>query len=203
MKKMLILALVLWAALTQAQEYQKIQAAFTESYAHEKEGDYKKAIDDLKAVYRDDSFPINIRLGWLSYMSGFFTESMAYYQKSINLKPLALDARFGFVYPASAMGKWEQVRKQYVDILDIDPQNTTANYRLGSIYYGNGEYETALKHFEKVVNLYPFDYDALVMYAWTHLQLGKYREAGVLFKQALMNQPDGQSAKEGLEALKN
>ena len=201
MKKTIILVLLLCTGGLQGQDYKKIQYAFSESYTHEKEGDYKKAIDDLKAVYSEDSFPLNIRLGWLSYMGGFFTESLAYYQRSINLKPLALDARFGYVYPASAMGKWEQVKKQYTEILEIDPQNTTANYRLGSIHYGNGDYETALKHFEKVVNLYPFDYDALVMYGWTNFQLGKFREAEVLFNQALMNQPEGQSAKEGLEAL--
>ena len=203
MKKLVLFPLAMFIALMlPAQDYQKIQDAFAESYTHEKEGDYKKAIDDLKAVYNEDSFPLNIRLGWLSYMGGFFTESIAYYQRAINLKPLALDAKFGYVYPTSAMGNWDQVKKQYRDILEIDPQNTLANYRLGSIYYGNGEYETALKHFEKVVNLYPFDYDALVMYGWTQLQLGKFREAEVLFNQALMNQPSGQSAKEGLEALK-
>jgi tetratricopeptide (TPR) repeat protein len=202
MKKLVFFfCFTLITAILSGQDYETVRNAFAQSYAHEKEGEYKKAIDDLKAVYSEDSFPINIRLGWLSYMGGFFTESIAYYQKSINLKPLALDAKFGFVYPTSAMGNWESVKKQYKDILAIDPQNTIANYRMGSIHYGNEEYETALKYFEKVVNLYPFDYDALVMYAWTHLQLGKYREAEVLFNQALMNQPDGQSAQEGLEAL--
>jgi tetratricopeptide (TPR) repeat protein len=186
----------------EAQDYQKIREAFSQSYTYEKEGDYDKAIETLKAVYSEDSFPINLRLGWLSYMSGFFNESMAYYQKSISIKPLALDAKYGYVYPASAIGNWEQVKKQYHDILAIDPQNTIANYRMGSISYGNGDYEAALKYFEKVVNLYPFDYDSLVMLAWTHFQLGKLREAEVLFNQALMNQPDGQSAMEGLEVLK-
>jgi len=203
MKKLVfVMYFALTAGLLAGQDYEEVRNAFAQSYAHEKEGEYKQAIDDLKAVYQEDSFPINIRLGWLSYMGGFFTESIAYYQKSINLKPLALDAKFGYVYPTSAMGNWDQVKKQYRDILAIDPQNTLANYRIGSIYYGNGDYETALKHFEKVVNLYPFDYDALVMYAWTHLQLGKYREAEVLFNQALMNQPQGQSALEGLKAVK-
>ncbi len=203
MKKLVFLfCFALSTAFLIGQDYEAVRNAFAQSYAHEKEGEYKKAIDDLKAVYSEDSFPINIRLGWLSYMGGFFTESIAYYQKSINLRPLALDAKFGYVYPTSAMGNWDQVKKQYRDILAIDPQNTLANYRMGSIYYGNGAYEDALKHFEKVVNLYPFDYDALVMYAWTHLQLGKLREAEVLFNQALMNQPEGQSALEGLKALK-
>jgi len=188
--------------MLQGQDYQKIQEAFSQSYALEQEGEYKKAIDNLKAIYSEDSYPINLRLGWLSYMGGFFTESIAYYQKSIVLKPLALDAKFGYIYPTSAMGNWEQVKKQYNDILEIDPQNTLANYRMGSIYYGNEDYASALKYFEKIVNLYPFDYDALVMYGWTQYRLGKYREAEVLFNQALMNQPDGQSAKEGLEAIR-
>ena len=56
-------------------------------------------------------------------------------------------------------------------------------------------------YFEKVVNLYPFDYDALVMYAWTNYQLKKYREAKVLFNKALMNTPTGVSALEGLGLL--
>ncbi|MEZ5148221.1 MAG: hypothetical protein R2759_14455 [Bacteroidales bacterium] len=77
-------------------------------------------------------------------MAGYFTESLAYYQRCIDLKPLSLEAKFGYVYPASAIGNWEQVKKQYNDILAIDPQNTTANYRLGSIYYGNEDYTTAL-----------------------------------------------------------
>lgn len=204
MKKIVLIVLLAGVGLfISGQDYEAIHEAFEKSYTAEKDGDYRKATDYLKAVYDESSFPINIRLGWLSYMNGMFTESLAYYQRAINLKPLALDAKFGYVYPASSMGNWEAVKKQYSDILTIDPQNTVANYRMGSIHYGNEEYETALKYFEKVVNLYPFDYDALVMYAWTHLQLGKYREAEVLFNQALMNQPDGQSAQEGLEALED
>lgn len=203
MKKIvLLIGVSLLSGVLYAQDYQKTRDAFSSSYTYEKEGDYKKAIEVLKSVYDENSFPINIRLGWLSYMGGFFTESIAYYQKSINLKPLALDAKFGYIYPTSAMGDWEKVKKQYLDILEIDPQNTLANYRMGSIKYGNGDYEAALKYFEKVVNLYPFDYDALVMYAWTQYQLGKFREAEVLFNQALMNQPEGQSALEGLKAIK-
>jgi hypothetical protein len=50
-----------------------------------------------------------------------------------------------------------------------------------------------------VVNLYPFDYDGLVMYAWTNFQLKKYREAKVLFNKALMNTPTGSSAMEGIK----
>jgi len=184
-----------------AQNYEAIQNAFNESYNYEYNGQYSKAIESLKSVYLEDSYEINLRLGWLNYMGGFFTESLAFYQKAIDLKPLSIEAKLGYVYPASALGNWEQVKTQYNEILKIDPQNTTANYRLGSIYYGNEEYTTALKYFEKVVNLYPFDYSSLLMYAWTNLKLGKTREAKVLFNKVLMNKPGDESATDGLNLI--
>ena len=185
-----------------AQDHDKTLEAFSNSYTFETEGEYSKAIDVLKQVYSEDSYALNLRLGWLNYMGGFFTDALAYYQKCMELKPLSLEAKFGYIYPASALGNWEQVKKQYNDILEIDPQNTLANYRLGSIYYGNEDYNTAIKYFEKVVNLYPFDYDGLLMYGWTNYYLGKFREAEVLFKQAMLNRPYDKSATEGLEKIK-
>lgn len=185
-----------------AQDYKTVQDAFEKSYLYEYSGDYSKAIDGLKEVYSEETYEINLRLGWLTYMAGFFTESTAYYQKAIDLKPLSIEAKFGYVYPASALGNWEQVKKQYNEILKIDDQNTLANYRMGSIYYGNEDYTSALKYFEKLVNLYPFDYDGLVMYAWTNLKLGKFREAQVLFNKVLMNKPNDESALQGLNLIK-
>jgi len=185
-----------------SQDYKPIQEVFEKSYFLEYSGEYQKAIDLLKSVYSEESYEINLRLGWLTYMAGFFTESTAYYQKAMELKPLSIEAKLGYVYPASALGNWEQVKKQYSDILTIDPQNSLTNYRMGSIYYGNEDYTTALKYFEKVVNLYPFDHDALLMYGWTNLKLGKFREAEVLFQKVIMNKPNDESAKEGLGMIK-
>lgn len=204
LKKFVVIAFFCAGAFSQliAQDYKAIQTAFEKSYFYEYSGEYQKAIDLLKEFYSEDFYEVNLRLGWLSYMAGFFTESVAYYQKAIELKPLSIEAKMGFVYPASALGNWEQVKKQYNDILAIDPQNTTANYRMGSIYYGNEDYTSALKYFEKVVNLYPFDHDALLMFAWTNLKLGKLREAEVLFQKVIMNKPNDESALEGLKMIK-
>ncbi len=200
--KIVVVLFVLIINGVNAQDHEDIQKAFSQSYTYETEGEYSKAIDVLKQIYSEESYALNLRLGWLAYMGGFFTDALAYYQKCIDLKPLSLEAKFGYIYPASALGNWEQVKKQYTDILEIDPQNTLANYRLGSIYYGNEEYSTALKYFEKVVNLYPFDYDGLLMYGWTNYHLGKFREAEVLFKQALLYRPNDKSATEGLDKIK-
>ncbi|MCX6280321.1 MAG: tetratricopeptide repeat protein [Bacteroidetes bacterium] len=179
-----------------------LHAAFAKSQEYEGRGNFTEAIATMKKIYQEDSYEINLRLGWVSYLGGSFTESAAYYQKAIKLKPYAIEPKLGYIYPASALGNWEQVIAQYNDILSIDPQNTTANYRMGAIYYGRKDYGKAEKYLEKVINLYPFDYDGMVLYAWTNFQLGKLREAQVLFNKVLLNKPKDASALEGLSLIK-
>ena len=182
--------------------FKPIEDAFASSYLLQDKANYTGAIAALKAVYDENSYEINVRLGWLNYLGGFFTESAAYYQKAIKLKPYAIEPKLGFVYPAAALGNWDQVIAQYNEILKIDSQNTTANYRLGSIYYGKLDYASAEKYLEKVVNLYPFDYDSNILYEWTNLKLGKNREAQVLFHKVLMMRPNDTSALEGMGLIK-
>ena len=194
--------LMILPILTSAQDFIATRDAFQDSYIQEATGDFTSAINSLKSVYDEKSYEVNIRLGWLSYQAGLFTESVAYYSKSIELMPYAIEPRFGIVYPGAAMGNWSMVISQYEKILEICPNNSIAMHRLGLIYYGREDYESARKNFDKVVNLFPFDYDGLSMLAWSHFQLKNFREAKVLFQKALLHTPTGSSALEGLELLK-
>jgi tetratricopeptide (TPR) repeat protein len=156
----------------------------------------------MKTIYKADSYIINIRLGWLYYLAKQYTESIKYYDKSIALKPYAIEARFGAVKPLSAIESWDKVKTHYLEILKIDPQNTIANYWLGVIYYNRKDYVSAIKLFEKVVNLYPLDYDSVIMLAWSKLNTGKSADARVLFNQALILRPNDSSALSGLKLIK-
>lgn len=187
---------------SKGQNVSEIINAFQESYIYEASGNYQKAINVLKKVYDEKSYEINLRLGWLTYQSGLFTESLAFYNNAISQMPMSIEARYGYAYPASALGNWDQVIRQYEKILEITPNNTITNHRLGLIYYGREEYDKAYRYFEKVVNIYPFDYDGLIMLAWTNYKLNRTREAKVLFQKALMHTPGGASALEGLDLLK-
>ena len=203
LKKSFIAGIILMILpiMASAQDFKAIRDAFQESYIQEVTGDFSSAINSLKSVYDEKSYEINIRLGWLSYQAGLFTESVAYYSKAIDLMPYAIEPRFGIVYPGAAMGNWSMVLAQYEKILEICPNNSVAMHRLGLIYYGRKDYESARKHFDKVVNLFPFDYDGLSMLAWSHFQLKNFREAKILFQKALLHTPTGSSALEGLELL--
>ena len=204
LKRNLIAAVILLcsASFSQAQEFVRLRDAFQKSYIQEATGEYLGAIASLKDVYDENSYEINLRLGWLTYLSGNFTESKAYYNKSVSLMPYSVESRLGLVYPLAALGNWTEVIAQYEKILGITPNYSIVLHRLGLIYYGKGDFETAKKYFEKVVNLFPFDYDALTMLAWSHLKLNNIREAKVLFQKALLNTPNGSSAVEGLDLLK-
>lgn len=196
-----LLIILLAATISNAQD-NSLESAFSQSYTAEYNGNYTKAIKYLKDKYDENSYEINLRLGWLSYSAAQHTEALVYYQKAIALMPLSIEARLGYVYPASALNNWTQVIKTYNDILKIDSKNVTANYRLGLIYYNKKNYKTAYTYLAKNVNMYPFDYDNLVLYAWTNYQLGKLREAKVLFNKVLLNKPNDASSKEGLGLIK-
>jgi len=199
---LIIILLQLIAFLCPAQDYELMETAFKKSYEYEKNGEYTKAVTELKNVYREDSYELNVRLGWLLYLAGSFSESSEYYHKASDLKPYSVEARLGYALPVSSMGNWTVVKAEYFKILEIDPMNTVVNYRLGLIFFNAKDYQTALKYFETVVNLFPFDYDSVIMYAWTNFYLGKLREAKVLFQKALLMKPGDDSANEGLDLVK-
>ncbi len=178
------------------------QKAFSASYIAEGKYNYPEAITAINNVYVEQSYEMNLRLGWLYYLSKNYTSSMKYYDKAITLKPYAIEAKFGLIKPLAALESWDKVIKQYEAILSIDPQNTTANYYLGYAFYTRKQYDAAIKNFEKVVNLYPFDYDNSLMLAWSYLRLGKHNEAKLLFNKVLLMSPNDASALEGLAAIK-
>ncbi len=190
------------ASLSMSQSQSVIQSAYSKSYESEQAGSYTTAINELKPIYKADDYTVNIRLGWLSYLAKQYTTAIRYYNIAIALKPYAIEARFGCVKPLSAIESWEKVKENYLKILEIDPQNTVANYWLGVMYYNAKDYVSGLKLFEKVVNLYPLDYDSTIMLAWCKLNLSKQIDARILFNQALIIRPNDSSALTGLKLLK-
>ena len=194
-----LLVLISFSAFSQSME--TLQSVFAKSYEAENAKNYANAISQLKAGYDPGNYVINIRLGWLNYLAKQYTESIGYYEKAIALKPYAIEARWGCVKPLSALEDWERVKKQYVEILTIDPQNTVANYWLGVIIYNRKDYIGAAKLFEKIVSLFPLDYDSVIMLAWSKLYSSKPSEAKVLFHQALIIRPNDSSALSGLKQI--
>ena len=196
-----IFLLVVNAAFAQTNQA-TLEAAFSKSYVFEKNSDFSASMDALKKVYDESSYEMNLRLGWLNYNAGLFDESVIFYSRAQKLKPYSEEARFGLILPLAALGKWNDVIKTYDEILTVSPNNTVALYRLGLVYYGRKDYNKANTLFKKVVDLYPFGYDGLLMLGWTSYFLGNSNQAKVLFNKVNLYNPGDKSANEGLGLIK-
>ena len=197
-----LLSIMLFLPLFCFSQVEQNIKAFSESYALEAVGNFAKGIEEIESIYDENSYEINLRLGWLYYNLGNYFESKNKYQKAVELMPYSIEAKLGLVLPVSAMGNWNDVIKTYEKVLEIDPQNTLVNYRMGAIHYERKEYEKALSYCEKTVNLYPFDYDSVVLLGWINYQMGNLREAKVLFQKSMLIKPRNQSAEYGLSLIK-
>jgi len=185
-----------------AQDYVLWQSAFEQSYEFEKNEQYVKALEILEDQYKADSYDFNIRFGWLYYLAGDYPKSKQYYKNAMELLPYSLEARFGFVLPLAGLGEWNNIIKNYEQMLKLDPKNTIVNYRLGAIYYERKDFQKSYNYLEEVINLYPNDYDSNILFAWTNFQMGKLKEAKILFNKVLLIKPDDSSAQDGLKLIK-
>lgn len=203
MKRYKLYSIVLLVLCLKGNAQTSLSSAFARSYGAEARMNYPEAISALRENYDRSSYEINLRLGWLYYKAAMHKESIAYYRIAASLMPYAIEAKFGCAYPYAAMGNTAELAALYDQILVIDPQNMAALYQRGMIHYNKKEYTVAFKCFEKMANLYPFEHDGLLMYAWTNLRLGKTKEALVLFNKVLLISPSDKSALEGLQLMNN
>lgn len=202
-QKIALFLLIFIAISVKAQNTQEtLEKAFAKSYELEKAGDFSAAADAIKKVFDEESYEMNLRLGWLNYNAGLFDESVIFYTNAQKLKPYSEEARFGLILPKAALGNWNDVIALYQQILELSPNNSVALYRLGLVYYGQKKYSKAEPLFKKVVDLYPFGYDGLLMLGWTSYFMGNYNQAKVLFNKVKLYSPNDKSANEGLNLIK-
>lgn len=201
MKSVIVLVIGIISLNLNAQNKELI-GAFSQSYDYEAIQKYDAAIASLNTVYTAGSYEINLRLGWLYYMAGKNKESLAYYQKAAALMPAATEPKWALINPLTKMENWVEIEKTYFAILKLDPKNSTANYNLALIYYYRKDYFSAKKYFDVSLNLAPFNYNSLLMSAWTNYFLGNKNEASILFNKTLLYSPNDKSALEGLSMIK-
>ncbi len=185
-----------------SQTPEQLQTAFKTSYTFEKSKEYAKAITEILDVYDEKSYVVNLRLGWLYYVYKSYAQSSTYYGKAFKIMPYSVEALLGYSKAQYYYGNWENAITGFTSILKIDEKNYISNYWLGVIYYKKTDYKTAYFYLETAANMYPFDYDITLLFAWTHFQLGLLPQAKILFNKVLLIKPGDISAIEGLSLIK-
>jgi tetratricopeptide (TPR) repeat protein len=179
--------------------------AFHESLKLETAQEYKKGLQALEAIYKDnkDDYLVNLRLGWLSYLAKNYDASKNYYNAAYDIsKSKSVEALLGRTYPLSALNDWDGVAASYNAVLKLDPMNYTANLRLGQIYLNRGAYADAKNFLEKAYTNFPGSYEPNLSLGWTYFYLGDKKKAESLLTSALMLSPGDTLALKGLKLVK-
>lgn len=197
MKKIAFISLLLFTVNSFAQDSNTaIQNAFSKSYEYEYTYNYDDAIKVLQTITSNSLYEANLRLGWLYYLKGEHTQSVAYYKKAIASNPASIEARLGIANPLSYLGNWDEITAQYETILKTDAKNYTANYRLALIHYNSKKSTKAIIYINTISILYPFDYDVNLLAAKINIVLGNITPAKNALNKCLLYNP---SATEALE----
>jgi tetratricopeptide (TPR) repeat protein len=201
LKKIIVLVFAAFTLQTYAQE-SIVFNAFGVSYDFEASYKYTDAIVALQKVYDPQSYEMNLRIAWLCYQSGQYAESVSYNQKAIALMPAATEPLWAIINPLFKLEKWSELEKTYRAILKIDSKNALAHYRMGQVYYYRKDYLTAKNYFDVALNQYPFNYDYMLLSAWTNYYLNNKKEARILFNKVLLYKPNDSAALDGLSLIK-
>lgn len=180
-------------------------SAFNKSINLALKQNYTQAANELLNIYKNYSndYLINLRLGYLYYLQYKYDESIKYYKKAVELAPQnSIEPLLGLTLPFAAKENWNEVEKIYLNILNIDLNNYTANLRLGQIYFNRKDYSKSEKYLTKVYNYYPSDYEANLYLGWTYFYLNRKSDAKKHFIYTLMVSENDKSAMEGLRLVK-
>jgi tetratricopeptide (TPR) repeat protein len=92
-------------------------------------------------------------------------------------------------------GKYEAAAKQFMKVLDINPNDDVAHDNLGSAFRGMGKTKEAIEEFEKAKSINPENETTHNNLGAAHYDLGQFDDAVVEFKEALRINPKNDFAR--------
>jgi len=169
------------------------------SYALESSQDYAGALKALDAVVGEvPAYVITLRRGWLEYLQGDTTASIAAYDQAIEAAPAAIEPRIGRTLPLMAARRWSDVEAACRDVLHRAPGEPTAQARLAWALFNEGRYHDATAAYRTALTAWPSDPDLTAGLAWSLCRDGHRPQSLPLFRQALALDPTNTPATTGL-----
>ena len=181
----------------------EIRDTYHKSYRYEKAQNYADAIKALSPVI--DAYPtaytVNLRLGWLNYLTGGFATARKHYETAIKTAPDSIEAKLGHTLPLMAQEKWDDAAVVARQVLRIDPSNYLANLRLTYVLRLQKKFDAAEQILNGMLVLYPTDISLLTEFALIKLAKDNKPEAKRIFNDILTLDPENVTAKAQLSKL--
>ena len=164
---------------------------WADSYYLESQGKYDAAAKVLQSELAKrpaDEFVV-LRVAWLKYLAGNYSQAASDYQHALNLNPKSLDARLGLILPMLAQKRWREAGQLAGQVLEIAPWNYYAHVRLMSAEEGQEKWGVLAQHAKEVSIRYPSDATVLVYLARAEAKQGNKAEAQAAYRKVLQRIP--------------
>lgn len=197
----LIGGVAVWLSVAQAVSARGLNAnavrgAYARALRYERARQYKDAVRALAAVEdaRPDDYSVNLRLGWLYYLSKNYDDSRRRYERAIKALPNSIEAKLGYLLPLLATGRYDQAEAVARQVTRVDRHNYYANVRLAFALRMQRKYEQDERVIRRMVPLYPSDALVLTEFGLVRMAKGETTQARRVFSYVLTLHPQNPTA---------
>lgn len=143
-------------------------------------GNYPKAIESYKKAIEKDSTNEEAKssLAKIYIKMGKYDLAIKYLEDLIKSKnpQIKTDAKLDLGWVYLKQGKHSEAEKMFLGVLESDPGNWLANFKLGFVYYEKKDYEKAVEYYLKALSGVPSLSKSQVYY---NLGLAYYKEGDI------------------------
>ena len=176
--------------------YKESQKAYYESYNFERNQNYKEAVKAMSPILdaAPNSYPVNLRLGWLNYLNKNYANSVYHYKKSISCAPNSIEAKLGCCYPLMAQNRYDEVETLCYRIIQTDHHNYYGNLNLAFVLRMQKKFKQAKNIAVEILESYPTDTKFLTELALNTYALGEKEKANSIFRKIIILEPSNTTA---------
>jgi tetratricopeptide (TPR) repeat protein len=200
----------------------EIQASFDEGMNLLETGDYEDALKVFEKLLKEgESAEVYYNIGYIKTAKGEYREAIEAFRKATQLDRLFAKAYEGMGRAYKALGRTKeaeaclnQAAEIYLssekeedaegvlnEILEVNPDTINVYNTLGVLYRKKGEFQTAMKQYEKALKIHPDEPNIHYNIGRLHVDMQNLEAAKFHFKKALMYDPGFGEAREVLDAI--
>jgi len=200
----------------------ELQNSFDEAVNLLETEDYEDALKVFERLLKEgESAEVYYNIGYIKTAKGEYGEAIEAFRKATQLDRLFAKAYEGMGRAYKALGRAEeaeaclnQAAQIYLssekeedaedvlnEILAVNPDTVNVYNTLGVLYRKKGDFQTAMKHYEKALKIHPDEPNIHYNLGRLHVDMKNLEAAKFHFKKALTYDPDFQEANEVLKAI--
>lgn len=150
----------------------------------------REILDEAIALNPENSAPY-VQHAWLHSTQGDHEKAEEMAEKALSLNPTSLYTIQNVAYVHTRAQNFDRAIEILEEAMVQEPAfQRVANSYLGDIYSRMKQFDKAIEHHQKAIDIDPLDYDSYDQLAWTYWTLKEWEEAAHAWRKVMELKPD-------------